>query len=138
VSCRLLALFAIIAAMACSARAQSGGPYEIVSSVVGGGGGSSSGTTYAVRGTVGQPEAGAPHAGGTFSLQGGFWPSVLITESCPADLAPPLGVLNFFDVSAFLGAYNSQDPVADFAAPFGVFNFFDVSAFLASYNAGCP
>ena len=59
-------------------------------------------------------------------------------QPCPADLAAPFGVLNFFDVSAFLGAYNSQDPVADFAAPFGVFNFFDVSAFLASYNAGCP
>jgi hypothetical protein len=58
--------------------------------------------------------------------------------SCPADLAPPQGVLDFFDVSAFLAAYNTQQPPADFAAPFGVFDFFDVSAFLASYNAGCP
>lgn len=57
---------------------------------------------------------------------------------CPADLAPPFGELNFFDVSAFLSAYNAQDPVADFAAPSGVFNFFDVSAFLSAYNAGCP
>jgi hypothetical protein len=57
---------------------------------------------------------------------------------CPADLAPPFGVLNFFDVSAFIAAYNSQNPAADFAAPFGVFNFFDVSAFIAAYNAGCP
>ena len=57
---------------------------------------------------------------------------------CPADLAPPFGTLNFFDVSAFIAAYNSQNPAADFAAPFGVFNFFDVSAFIAAYNAGCP
>ena len=55
-----------------------------------------------------------------------------------ADLAEPFGTLNFFDVSAFIAAYNSQNPAADFAAPFGVFNFFDVSAFIAAYNAGCP
>jgi subtilisin family serine protease len=58
--------------------------------------------------------------------------------TCPADLAEPFGTLNFFDVSAFLAAYNGQDPAADFAEPFGTFNFFDVSAFLGSYNAGCP
>jgi hypothetical protein len=58
--------------------------------------------------------------------------------NCPADLAAPFGVLNFFDVSAFLSAYGSQAPAADFAAPFGVWNFFDVSAFLGAYNAGCP
>lgn len=61
-----------------------------------------------------------------------------VSCGCPADLAPPAGVLNFFDVSAFLAAYNAQDPAADFAAPSGVFNFFDVSTFLAAYNAGCP
>lgn len=58
--------------------------------------------------------------------------------TCPADLAAPFGELNFFDVSAFLNAYNTQDPIADFADPAGVWNFFDVSAFLDAYNAGCP
>lgn len=57
---------------------------------------------------------------------------------CPADLAEPNGQLNFFDVAAFLTAYNGQDPTADFADPAGVWNFFDVAAFLAQYNAGCP
>ena len=56
--------------------------------------------------------------------------------ACPADLTGD-GVLNFFDVSAFLSAFNSLDPVADFTAD-GVFNFFDVSAFLNAFNAGCP
>jgi hypothetical protein len=56
---------------------------------------------------------------------------------CNADLAPPFGTLNFFDVSAFLGLYNAQDPAADLAPPFGQWNFFDVSEFLAGYNAGC-
>ena len=63
---------------------------------------------------------------------------VSVRTLCPADLAAPFGVLNFFDVSAFIAFYNAQNPRADFAAPFGVFNFFDVSAFIAAYNAGCP
>lgn len=58
--------------------------------------------------------------------------------ACPADLAAPYGTLDFFDVSAFLSAYNAHDPAADLAAPFGTFDFFDVSAFLSAYNAGCP
>lgn len=64
--------------------------------------------------------------------------TITFESPCPADLAEPLGTLNFFDVAAFLSAYNSQDAAADFAAPFGTFNFFDVAAFLAAYNAGCP
>jgi hypothetical protein len=55
---------------------------------------------------------------------------------CPADLNDD-GLLNFFDVSAFLAAYTVGDPIADFDGD-GLFNFFDVSAFLMAYNAGCP
>ena len=55
---------------------------------------------------------------------------------CPADLTGD-GVLDFFDVSAFLAAYSSMDPAADFTGD-GIFNFFDVSAFLGEYSAGCP
>jgi hypothetical protein len=58
------------------------------------------------------------------------------TGVCPADLTGD-GVLDFFDVSAFLNAYNAMDPAADFTGD-GVFNFFDVSAFLNAFNAGCP
>ncbi|MFK7882598.1 MAG: FG-GAP-like repeat-containing protein [Phycisphaerales bacterium] len=57
---------------------------------------------------------------------------------CAPDLAAPFGVLNFFDISAFITAFNAMDPAADFAAPFGVFNFFDVAAYIDAYNAGCP
>lgn len=64
-----------------------------------------------------------------------FSPTVLACSG--ADAAPPLGVLNFFDVSAFLNAYNAGDLSADIAEPVGVFNFFDVSAYLDLYNAGC-
>lgn len=64
--------------------------------------------------------------------------SVTAAEICVADLAAPFGVLNFFDLSAYLDFYNAQDPAADLAAPFGVFNFFDLAAFLDAFNAGCP
>lgn len=55
---------------------------------------------------------------------------------CPADLSGD-GLLDFFDVSEFLQAFNNQDPVADFNDD-TLFNFFDVSAFLSAFNAGCP
>lgn len=47
------------------------------------------------------------------------------------------GVLNFFDISAFLGLFSAQDPAADFNED-GFFNFFDISAFLQAFSAGCP
>lgn len=47
------------------------------------------------------------------------------------------GELNFFDVTAFIEAYNTQDPSADFNDD-GMFTFFDVSAFLVAYGEGCP
>lgn len=47
------------------------------------------------------------------------------------------GNVDFFDVSAFIAAYNAMDPRADFTGD-GVFDFFDVSAYIAQYNAGCP
>ncbi len=57
-------------------------------------------------------------------------------QACPADLTGD-GVLNFFDVSAFLGAFAQGDLIADFTGD-GQFNFFDVSAFLQAFAAGCP
>ena len=55
-----------------------------------------------------------------------------------ADLAEPLGSLDFSDVAAFLGAFGAMDPAADLAPPFGSFDFSDVAAFLAAFGAGCP
>ncbi len=55
-----------------------------------------------------------------------------------ADLAEPFGVINFFDLAAYLTLYNAGDPAADIAAPLGTLNFFDLSEYLTRYNAGCP
>ena len=62
--------------------------------------------------------------------------SDLGSPPCPADLTGD-GLLNFFDISAFLGAFSAHDPSADFTGD-GQFNFFDVSAFLSAFSAGCP
>lgn len=62
--------------------------------------------------------------------------TAVVVPGCIADLTMD-GVLDFFDVSAFILAYANNDPVADFVDD-GVFNFFDVSAFLAAFSAGCP
>ncbi|MBO6514825.1 MAG: hypothetical protein JJ974_12755, partial [Phycisphaerales bacterium] len=50
---------------------------------------------------------------------------------CPADFNID-GVLDFFDISAFLTAYAMSDPIADFSGD-GNFDFFDISAFLTAY-----
>lgn len=55
---------------------------------------------------------------------------------CLADINGD-GAINFFDVSAFVLAFQSNDPIADFTND-GSFNFFDVSAFLLAYTEGCP
>lgn len=61
---------------------------------------------------------------------------------CPADLFPsvPDGILNFFDMSAFVGLYQAQDPRADlfpFDHPDGQFNFYDFYAFIYYINFLC-
>ena len=48
------------------------------------------------------------------------------------------GLVNFFDISAYIDAYNANEPAADLSEPFGVWNFFDISAYIDAYNAGCP
>ena len=62
--------------------------------------------------------------------------SFTIASPCQPDLNGD-GDLNFFDISAFLIAFNAGDTAADFNDD-GVFNFFDISAFLILFNQGCP
>jgi hypothetical protein len=59
-------------------------------------------------------------------------------SDCPADLAPPAGVLDLADINAFTAGFIASDPVSDLAAPFGVWDLADVNAFVASFIAGCP
>ncbi len=54
---------------------------------------------------------------------------------CSVDLVFD-GVLNFFDVSAFIAFFQAGNPVADFNND-GNFDFFDVSAFVVAFGRGC-
>lgn len=89
------------------------------------------------------PATGAATLVGIVGTQG-TWDAVSLAlddqapAACPADLAEPLGTINFFDLLAYIGLFNAQSPQADLAEPFGVLNFFDLTAYLSSYNAGCP
>jgi hypothetical protein len=61
-----------------------------------------------------------------------------VGQCSAADVAAPFGTLNFFDISTFIGLFNSGNSGADLAAPFGTLNFFDISAYITLFNAGCP
>ena len=55
--------------------------YSIDWFTVDGGGGTSTGGTYAVSGTIGQPDAGGPMSGGNYSLTGGFWALISVVQT---------------------------------------------------------
>ena len=56
--------------------------------------------------------------------------------TCVADFNGD-GSVNFFDVSAFLNAFNQNDGLADLNNDM-MFDFFDVSLFLSAFANGCP
>lgn len=60
----------------------------------------------------------------------------ILPPFCAADVVRD-GLLDFFDVQAFLNLYSQGSVIADFNAD-GLFDFFDVQAFLNAYSDGCP
>ncbi len=75
--------FVILALSVASASAQT---YSIDWSKISSGGGTSTGGVYAVSGTLGQHDAGAPMSGGGYSLTGGFWSLFSLVQSPGAPL----------------------------------------------------
>ena len=61
--------------------------------------------------------------------------SVFELDPCPADLTDD-GILNFFDVSAFLQEFNSQTDLGDWNCD-GAWNAFDVLGFTGDIGDGC-
>lgn len=57
-------------------------------------------------------------------------------ETCAADFTGD-GMLDFFDLSAFLQALTNEESNADITMD-GEWDFFDVSAYLGLYQQGCP
>jgi len=77
---KIILLLSLLLPVLSSAQSYSIDWYEVA-----GGGGTSTGGVYAVSGTIGQPDAGAPLSGGQYSLTGGFWSliSVVPTPGLP-------------------------------------------------------
>jgi hypothetical protein len=48
---------------------------------IAGGGGTSTGGTYAVSGTIGQPDASGAMSGGNYSVTGGFWSLIQVVQT---------------------------------------------------------
>ena len=140
---RKTSVFVSIAAVGLAssfAAAQTGGPYDLSWNTIDGGGVTfATGGAYSLGGTIGQFDASTPMAGGNFTLTGGFWPGAVTTVGpCNvADFATPYGVLDFFDVQAFLGAFAAHDQSADLIDD-DMWDFFDVQTFLSAFSAGCP
>ena len=74
----------ILAALTTFAHAQSGGQFDLWSTIDGGGG-TSSGGQFALSGAIGQPDAGAL-TGGNFKLEGGFWSGITVQQTLGAPL----------------------------------------------------
>lgn len=57
---------------------------------------------------------------------------------CPADVAPPAGVLDLNDIGVFVNAFANGEDSADIALPVGVLDLNDVNLFIGSFLDGCP
>ncbi|KAA0213940.1 MAG: hypothetical protein DYG94_03315 [Leptolyngbya sp. PLA3] len=66
----------------------------------------------------------------------GAWIVTLDFGCNQADFAEPWGVLDFFDVQAYLNAFSGGNHLADLNGD-SVLNFFDVQSFLATFANGC-
>ncbi len=126
----LLPLFAFAPA----AAAQMGPNLDLTWNTIDGGGGLSSGGGFELRGTIGQPDAGAMTGAGV-SLAGGFW----------AAGGPPLcypdcngvGGLTIADFGCFQTKFVAGDPYAD-CNGLGGLTIADFGCFQTKFVAGCP
>ncbi len=77
-ACGFVALQAWAAATPGESSPTGGGAYAVQRWTVDGGGGRSSGGTFAISGTIAQPDADPlqPSTGGSYSITGGFWPGL--------------------------------------------------------------
>jgi len=97
------ALLALTIAGAASSAAHAQ-PFEISWYTIDGGGGTSTGGSYSLSGTIGQHDAAQGLAGGSFTLDSGFWPGVTTAPPCPADINGD-GILDNGDIGTFVALF---------------------------------
>lgn len=61
-----------------------------------------------------------------------------VVPPCPADVAPPAGVLDLGDINTYVQDFVDGEDEADIAPPAGVLDLVDLNLFIASFLAGCP
>ena len=113
------------------------------------GGGTSTGGTFSLSGTIGQFDASASMAGGSFKLVGGFWGGFVSPSCGPADMgrqggfAGPDGLLDNNDFIVFIDFFFTNSPMADVGQQGGIegadtlFDNNDFIVFIDLFFAGC-
>lgn len=115
--------------------------YELGWHTIDSGGGTSSGGSFALAGSIGQPDASTVAlSGGGFELSGGFWPGALpAPPACPADVAPQPngdGIVNVNDLLAVINAWGPcPSPPAQCPADVTNDNLVNVNDLLVVINA---
>lgn len=115
------------------------GTYDLTWNTVDGGGlMGSTGGTFAVSGTIGQPDAGAM-TGGNYSVVGGFWAVTTDSGPCFGDLNGDRKV-DLGDLSQLLAHYGqtgAQPNDGDLNGD-SIVDLSDLSALLSVYGNVCP
>ncbi len=102
-------LFVLVATAACTAAY---GQFEVPWFTVDGGGAmNSTGGSFAVSGTIGQPDAGTMSGGG-YVLSGGFWVSSVTggPASCGCGDLDQDGIVNLIDFTTFASCFGLTGP----------------------------
>lgn len=78
---------------------------------------------------------GTPESGFDITREDPIYPDT--TPPCPADLAPPYGILDLQDINAFVAGFLGHTSNADLDGN-GIFDLVDINLFVSSFLAGCP
>lgn len=117
-----------------TAGAASAQPFAIESFTIDNGGGTLTSSSFVLSGTIGQPDAGETLRGATYELRGGFWTNPETPSRLCADQNMD-GNVSPADFSAWVGNFNTMNPVADVNQDSNVTPA-DFSAWVAAFNQG--
>jgi hypothetical protein len=127
---------AILAVASLTAFGVAAQEFDLSWRTIDGGGGTSSGLDLTLTGTIGQADADTVLTGGSFQLEGGFWPGVSASPrqpACVGDLDHN-GAVDQTDLAILLGAWNTGD--ADLDGD-GITAQADIAILLGAWGA-CP
>jgi len=86
----VLLLVGLVLTTALVSHATSGGPYQLVQSVIATGGGAKWSVRYRLNGTMGQPMDPSLHSDGRYQLASGYWGATLFAGPTPTPKPTPV------------------------------------------------